>query len=482
MKKQTVSLRLLLILAVAALVILLIPMLALGRYAVMSADDFGYSGTAHLAWKETGSILAAVKAAWIETLETWHGWQGTFSAIFLMSMQPALFSESLYVLTPVILISSLLLGVFTLCLCLFGEVFHTDRRVAGITAAAVCALCTQIPPSPVQAFYWFNGGVYYVFFHGIAMAAAALAIRLVRRGGCGRSVLLCLLCVLLGGGNYVTALCCAMLGIGGLGLLYLLKTPGRARLFLPVLFLLAAFAVSILAPGNANRQETVFGGAGVVRSVLLSFRCGLHYPFQWMSLPLFGTLLFLLPLLYRAAGEADFDFRCPAAVTILSYCFLSAMFCPPIYAMGNTGDLRLINIIFFTFVLLLTLNLFYWLGWAAKRGLLRSAPGPRPLTVLILSAVLALGYGIWALTGHSIATLGALGLMRSGEAQAFRACADRRLEVLEDDSIRDAALEPFPSQPYLLYFDDISEDPENWINICMSIYYGKDSLRIEPPA
>lgn len=482
MNKQTVSLRLLLIMAVAALIALLIPMLMLGRYAVMSADDFGYSGTAHLAWKATGSVYAAMRAAWIETVETWHGWQGTFSAIFLMSMQPALFNESLYVLTPVILIFSLLLGVFTLCLSLFGEVFRTDRRVAGITAAAVCALCTQLPPSPVQAFYWFNGGVYYVFFHGMAMAAVALAIRLVRRGGWGRALLLCLLCVLLGGGNYVTALCCAILGVGGLGLLYLFKTPGRARLILPLLVLLAAFALSMAAPGNANRQESVFGGAGVVRSVLLSFRCGLHYPLQWLSLPLFGTLLFLLPLLYRAASEANFAFRFPALVSVFSYCFLSAMFCPPIYAMGNTGDLRLINIIYFTFVLLLALNLFYWLGWTAKKGLLRRKPGPRPLATLILGAALALSFGVWAVTGHSITTLGAIGLMRSGEAQAFRACADRRLKVLEDDSIRDAAIEPFPSQPYLLYFDDISEDPENWINICMSIYYAKDSLRIEPLA
>lgn len=482
MKKQTVSLRLLLILTVTALLLLLIPMLMLGRYAVMSADDFGYSGTAHLAWKATDSVLAAVKAAWIETAETWYGWQGTFSAIFLMSMQPALFGESFYALTPALLLSALLLGVFTLCLSLFGEVFHADLRIAGITAAAVCALCSQIPPSPVQAFYWFNGGVYYVFFHGMAMASVALAIRLVRRGGWGRSVLLCLLCVLLGGGNFVTALSCALLGVGGLGLLYLLKTPGRARLLLPVLILLAAFAVSIAAPGNANRQATVSGGAGVVRSVLLSFRCGLRYPLQWLSLPLFGTLLFLLPLLYRAAAEVDFAFRFPGAVTVLSYCFLSAMFCPPIYAMGNTGDLRLINIIFFTFVLLLTLNLFYWLGWAAEKELLSKRPGPSVSAVLVLSGALTLSYLAGAATGHGITSLGAIGLMRSGEAQAFRACADRRLKVLEDDSIRDALLEPFPSQPYLLYFDDISEDPESGNNICMSIYYGKDSLRIAPPA
>ena len=52
--------------------------------------------------------------------------------------------------------------------------------------------------------------------------------------------------------------------------------------------------------------------------------------------------------------------------------------------------------------------------------------------------------------------------------------------MLEDPQIRDAELEPFPSQPYLLYFDDIAEDPEEWINVAMSRYYGKDSVRLAP--
>ena len=74
----------------------------------------------------------------------------------------------------------------------------------------------------------------------------------------------------------------------------------------------------------------------------------------------------------------------------------------------------------------------------------------------------------------------AVNMARSGEAQAYRACADRRLTVLLDRSVRSAPLEPFPSQPYLLYFEDIGEDPESWVNVFMSIYYDKDSLWIQP--
>ena len=32
-------------------------------------------------------------------------------------------------------------------------------------------------------------------------------------------------------------------------------------------------------------------------------------------------------------------------------------------------------------------------------------------------------------------------------------------------------------QPNLLYFEDVSEDPGDWINQKMSEYYGKSSIR-----
>ncbi len=467
------------LLALAALLLLLIPMLALGRYAVPAADDFGYSATAHHAYEASGSVLQAVRAAAVQAASTWYGWQGTFSGIFLMALQPALFSEGLYLLTPFVMLGALLLGVFSLCLALFDGLFRADRRAAVITAAAVCALCTQLPPSPVQGFYWWNGAIYYVFFHGVAMAAAALAIRLVRKGGRGRALLLVLLALLLGGGNYVTALSCVILALGGLCLTALLKTPGRRRLLLPVLALLLSFAFSAAAPGNAVRAMTVQESPGALEAIGLSFLAGAESIRGWLTLPLLGTLLFLAPILYRAAAEAEFSFRFPALVTLFSYCLLSAMYCPPIYAGGSTGDLRLDNIVFFSFVLLAALNLFYWLGWAARKrpGAGRS-PSWRRLTALVTALLLVLSWG-WYVRGHSLSSLAAAGLMRSGEAQAYRACADRRLTVLRDGSVRATPLEPFPSQPYLLYFEDISEDPDSWINVVMSIYYEKDSLWIQ---
>ena len=482
MNKQDTLLRLAVLLSLAALLLLLIPMLALGRYAVPAADDYGFSAATHLAWEASGSPGQVLRAAAGQVRDTWYGWQGSFSGVFLMSLQPALFADRLYMLTPFVMLGALLLGVFSLSLTLFDGLFHADRRAALLLAAAVCLLCTQLLPSAVQGFYWWNGAIYYVFFHGLEMASIALAIRLVRKGGAGRELLLVLLAFFLGGGNYITALSCAILSVGSLCLTALLKTPGRRRLLLPTLALLLAFALSAAAPGNAVRAMSVYRRHfGVLESIWLSFRTGAASIRSWTSLPLLGTLLLLAPFLYRAAAGARFSFRFPALVTLFSYCLLSAMYCPTLYAIGSTGDLRLANIVYFSFVLLAALNLFYWLGWAARRRP-RPAASPRVQgpAVLLAALLFVLSWGFYVRAGYSVCSLGAAGLIRSGEAQAYRACADRRLTVLLDRSIRSAPLEPFPSQPYLLYFEDIGEDPESWVNVFMSIYYDKDSLWIQP--
>jgi len=193
-------------LGIIALAALLVPMLLLAFYATPMADDFSFGAPAHRAWVESGSFFAALSAALSKVRESFFGWQGTYSAIFLMALQPAVFSEGLYFLTGFVMLAALIIGSFCFCRAFFFRLLGLDKHMADIIAAVLLLLSTQLLPSPVQAFYWFNGSVYYVLFHGLMLVAVALGIRFVKEGGRGRLLLLCLLAIILGGGNYVTAL------------------------------------------------------------------------------------------------------------------------------------------------------------------------------------------------------------------------------------------------------------------------------------
>ena len=475
--KRRISYKTIKYLLLAALLLSLVPLLALGFFAVPVADDYSYGAYAHLAYAESGSIAAALSGALEKTVESYLNWQGTFSAIFLMSMQPAVFSEALYALTPFIMLAAYVLGSFMFCRAFFARLPGLERDLGDIAAALLCLVSVQLMPSPVQGLYWFNGAVYYVFFHGLALAACAAALSLVRNGGAVRCAALCLMCLVLGGGNYVTALALSVLAVAAVGLLVLKKDRGWKRLLLPAAILFISFAASIAAPGNAVRQAAQDNTPGVVKAVLMSFQSALAYGWEWMTLPVLGLLVALALIFRPALSKSEFSFPAPLLLSAFSLCLFSAMFCPPVYALGTVGEPRVLNIIYFSHLLLLALNLVYWLGWLCRRGKTAAAEdGVKAVGLGVAALLLALCCGISMLGGTGFSSVGAVSTLASGEAGAYRDSALRRFELLKDESLDDVQLEDFPVKPYLLYFDDITRDPADWRNEDISTFYGKNSV------
>ncbi len=481
LKSRRISYRLCALVLAAALAALIVPMLIIARYDVPCADDFSFGARAHIAYESTHSLLSAVSAAVEEARVSYGSWQGSFSAIFLMALTPMVFGEGAYALTAWIMLAVLIGGTFCLCCALFSRVFGVRRSVGTCAAALVCIIATQTPVSPVQGFYWYNGAVYYTFFYGLALAALALGIRLTADGGARHTVGLTVLAVFIGGGNYVTALSTAIVGVSVLALLALMRDARARRLIVPVAALIAALVVSAAAPGNAVRQAQFADTPGAVEAIFMSFGFAARCAVLWFRLPAAGMLALLAALLWHAAGAARFGFRYPALVTAWSYCLLSAMFCPPVYAMGDGGELRLYNIVYFAYLLLLALNLFYWMGWLARRRG-RRAEADADGAGLILAAAGVLVMGLCCLAamrmGQPYTSAGALGSLRSGEAAAYYACAQERYAILHDDTVRDAVLPAFPCYPDLLYYDDFMPNADDWRNGAAAHYYGKDSVRV----
>ena len=482
MKKAQVKYKSLLIIVLAMLFFTLVPLLLISRFNVPCADDFTYGAAAHLEYAATGSVLKAVSAALGQVRESYFGWQGTFTAVLMMALQPAVFGEQYYCIGAFIVLATFLAGVFCLCLALFSGVFGIKKTAAAAIGGIMSIVCIQLVPSPVQGFFWYNGSVYYTFFYGVSLLAFALGIRTVRGRSPWYCVGLSLMAAFLGGGNYVTALSCAIVGVSAAALLALIKNPGWRRLLLPLGVLLAAFYISFSAPGNSVRQAAVQHVPNAVRAVLDSFKYGAEYSARWFSLPLAGALAFMLPLFWGCVRGLAYKFRYPGLVTLFSYCLLSAMFCPTAYALGSVGDKRLLNIIFFAYVLLLAVNLFYWTGWVAgRRGCAAGdTDGVRLRDMAVTAAICLVCCGIYIRSG-GFTSLMAAGSLRSGEAAAYYACARTRLDALNDPQSRNAVLEEYPVKPYVLFFDDITADPDDWRNQSVSVYYSKESVVLGTP-
>ena len=104
-----------------------------------------------------------------------------------------------------------------------NNVFRLPRHVGAALSGMVGILYLLLVPYPSETLYWYNGAVYYTFFHGIAMLAVAQAISAARYGGALRIAGLSLMAAFLAGGNLVTGLALCMLALGGIILLLLQK-------------------------------------------------------------------------------------------------------------------------------------------------------------------------------------------------------------------------------------------------------------------
>lgn len=467
-------------LAVLALALALIPIFMMARYNVMSADDYSYGYHTHKAYLETGSIIKVLEGAVRTTRESYYDWQGTFSAIFLMSLQPGVFGEQMYVLSTYLMLLSLLAGIFSFCFALFSGLFGAEKSVSGIIAVLIALASTQLLPSPVQGFYWYNGSVYYTFFYGLFLICSALVLSFCVKGrGIYKLVLASLLAAFIGGGNYVTALSGSVLAVSTVALLAVLKKPQWKAVLIPALALLVCFAISVAAPGNSLRQE-LHTGVGPVSAILLSLKWAAVKAAEWASLPMLGILLLMLPFAWHGAAESGFSFKLPGLVSLYSYGLFASMFCPHIYAMGIVGPGRLENILYFAYVLIVTINIFYWCGWISCRKS-RQHKGGDGIRISVLCGAAALMLCCLALGAHSnsYTSYVAISPEHLEEAKVYYQVAQERLESLKDDSIKDVHLKAYPCLPYLLFFDDATTAADEWQNQAMCSYYNKNYVVVE---
>ena len=170
--RKIVSWRFTAFLAVILIIMTLLPILWIAVYNVPCADDFNYGLMTHHTWMKTHNLFHVFKMSLREVKNFYLHWQGTWFAIWLMSLQPAVFSESLYPLGTVMQLISLLGGLYFLLKTLIVDIAHEARSKCVIIWAIISTICIQFLPSASQGLFWYNGSVLYTFFYGISGCSA----------------------------------------------------------------------------------------------------------------------------------------------------------------------------------------------------------------------------------------------------------------------------------------------------------------------
>ena len=157
------------------LIVNLLPIMYLGRFNHPTGDDYYYGAEAHLVWEETGSLMQTVKEALRGAAYDYETWQGTYSAMVLMRLQPTVFSESAYHWTTFGILFLLTGGIFYLlkpviCRWLGGSSASWIAISSGLTLLAV-----QTVPTPAESMFWYNGSMYVDSYWSVSPAVSLTA-------------------------------------------------------------------------------------------------------------------------------------------------------------------------------------------------------------------------------------------------------------------------------------------------------------------
>ncbi len=262
-------------------IISLLPLLYIARYDHSCADDYSYGLLARQAWQNTHSIWAAMAAAAQKVQTAYTDWQGTFSSIFLMSLQPSVFGERLYAITPFIMLGSLLFSMFFFLRTVLITYLKANRYQYLAVSSILLFLSIQLVYSPVEAFYWFNGAVHYVFMHSVMLTVLGIILIMLKEKRKTQKILFILLAsllgIIIGGGNYITVLLTLILFCVCIFLLFLIDKRQIKYVAVPFFTILISFIISAAAPGNALRKSVIGVSYSPLESIFLSFKFGVQY-------------------------------------------------------------------------------------------------------------------------------------------------------------------------------------------------------------
>lgn len=475
-----------------------VPIILVGKYVYPQGDDFEYGRYCYQAWRQTGSFFEVLKGAWKMVFESFFTWQGTFSSIFLMALHPGIWGTDYYHLVPLLLLclplSSLLFFFYTI----LHKVLGASRAEAILPGIFTAFLTIQLPVSKASAFFWYNGAIHYMgafSFMLFYLSFLVYAIKATKKKGFFLFAA-SIAGVMVGGGNLVTALIGTVLTVflaATLRLIQVYITRNHNQLLisnsplhiysgelkavlLPGFFLVVAFAINILAPGNFLRQSHSgpVESPGIVLSVLQSFEICLGNALsEWTDWFWFFLLLALIPIFWNIAAKTDFNFPIPGLVLFMSFCLLSAMYTPSLFALGEWRIGRIQNITYEMFLILSILDELYLIGWICKRRQLYWNHLLNRKYYVLLFCAGSLLFLLTAIAAPGKLTLSAIyDSVKTEQAQSYASVIQKNIDLLESSPEDFIRIKEPPREPEIF----VNSEIETWRSGAAA-YYGKTAVR-----
>lgn len=494
----------------------MIPIWYLAKYTVPSLDDYYFGIFPHHAWKESHSLAGVIKGAWDQVYFYYFAKQATYSSIFLMALFPGVLDESYYVLTPFIMTGMLIGSITVLTHTLLKDCMGIKNKYAvGSVNLIMLFLVVQTLIAPLEAIYWYNGALHYVFMQSVMYFEVSLILHYMhtykRSTKIACLAIASILGIIVGGANLITGLQACI--ISAIYVLVLIgqriaekKADGffakvkigrfeKKNLFIliPIAFTIVGFMCNALAPGNALREE-VEVQMNPIKAVIMSFEWGAIYAVSWMIPMAIVALATIAVIIWKYAACGERNYLNPLLMGIISYGVFSAMLTPTFYATSADAPTRVKNIIGTALYVLILINMINGFGYyrrhkdkkaehnKALAARIMDLTIDKSYTVVLAGIVTILMIFVFTSDKNAYTSMSAVRSAMNGEAKRYYEQCQSRIELYLDDSQKDITISKLTedAKPYLLFKQDVGNDGDEgyWQIVQLRDYYDKDSITV----
>ncbi|MBD5537239.1 MAG: hypothetical protein HDQ99_16605 [Lachnospiraceae bacterium] len=368
-----------------------------------------------------------------------------------------------------------------------------DRKSAWLCSLGVLTLCMQFVPSAYMAYFWFNGSFYNTMSFSAMLVYVALETKMIVKKQKGYNFLILgLLGIFIGGANYATSL--VLIGYNVLLNISILGSNKRAKkdkicLIMIQLVHLACFLAAVAAPGNRVRMQS-FKQRNVILAILYSFVYALRHIFDYMSLPVIFIILILGIYIYTLVRDKKYQYRYPAMICLMSFCFFAMTEAPTSYGESCMPPLRQVNIQVWLLWMLAIANVVYFAGWIDNEYISKIKWSKETRQLLFsaktkTSLLGVLGVIILLICWRPDELTCSLALKSVLELKEFKVEREERWKLLEDEETDVVVFAPFEHLPEIFKGLNDLQDPDDelrsWINKAFAIYYHKEKVYLQEP-
>lgn len=479
---------------VGVFLISLLPILYCSFFDYATGDDLWEGAAAHRVLVNGGTVREFIMAVYEWAKGDYLGWEGNWFSIILWCLEPSIWGEKVYCITPWISILFLCGGTCYFLRYFLRKHLGCNRSVWIIISVLVCFFSVQYMPYIRGGIFWYTGMINYVVPYGLCLASFVWTDRYFESGRKRYLIFTAVFFSCLGGMGYIPIVLAFEILL--MMIIYNMCSHKREKvirafwMLIPLALLTAGFIFSALSPGNAVRggESYHFSVARVLTTVLESVGQGFFGAWGWfLSVrPLILVVPLSVIMLWEQTdiSRVRCNFDHPVWAILILFLISCSVYAPGIYAESEVSG-GVPDTIYFIFLLTLMMGIIYLTCCIKKAAIERGWRVPdrkwtgRLRIIIILGetlfCIIAGKYLIGNMTGYIC-----FDFIRSGQLRDFEYQMQERLAVLQNPEITDVVLPEMNNEQGPFMHMALMPDPNAYTNQATARFYGKESVTAIP--